>query len=145
MGSFKLGKMTLRSLFGKPETILYPIETKPAPAGLKGHIDNDIALCILCGICEKTCPAGALTVSKPDGTWAIDRFRCVQCGACTRACPKACLTMLPDYQKPSADMYVDMLAKPQESEEELQAKEARKKAKLEAAMKARQQEQDAVL
>ena len=36
MGGFKLGKMTLGSLFKKPETVLYPVEKKEAPAGLKG-------------------------------------------------------------------------------------------------------------
>ena len=28
MGSFKLGKMTLGGLFKKPETLLYPVQTK---------------------------------------------------------------------------------------------------------------------
>ena len=79
MGSFKLGGMTFGSLFKKPETVLYPFEQKPAPAGLKGHIENDASACILCG------------------TWAIDPFRCVQCGTCVRVCPKHCLTMDPAY------------------------------------------------
>ncbi len=95
MGSFKLGGMTFGSLFKKPETLLYPLETKPAPVGLKGHIVNEVELCILCGICQKTCPAGALTVEKKERTWSIDPFRCVQCGACVRACPKDCLSMDP--------------------------------------------------
>lgn len=140
MGSFKLGKMTLRSLFSEPETIQYPTVSKTPPAGLKGHIANDMAVCILCGICERTCPAGALTVDKKAGTWTIDRFKCVQCGACTRACPKTCLEMQPEYQKPLTSMAAETLHKPEESEEEKAAKEAAKKAKLEAAMKAKQQE-----
>ena len=97
MDSFKLGGMTLGSLFKKPETLLYPFETKPAPAGLKGHIAIDAADCILCGICAKTCPADAIVVEKKDRTWSIDPFRCVQCGSCVRACPKACLSMDPAY------------------------------------------------
>ena len=51
MGSFKLGKMTLKSLFGKPETIQYPVEQKTPPPGLKGHVTNNVDACILCGIC----------------------------------------------------------------------------------------------
>lgn len=97
MGSFKLGKMTLRSVFKKPETVCYPLEKKPQPEGLKGHVANDMGVCILCGICMKACPAGALAVDKKEGTWSIDRFKCVQCGACVRDCPKNCLTMEPDY------------------------------------------------
>ncbi|MCR5582373.1 MAG: 4Fe-4S dicluster domain-containing protein [Eggerthellaceae bacterium] len=137
MGSFKLGKMTLGSLFKKPETLLYPFETKPAPAGLKGHIENNMKVCILCGICQKACPAHSITVDKKAGTWAIDHFGCVQCGSCVRACPKSCLTMLPTYQKPTRAMAPEVFTKPEESEEEKAAKEAAKKAKLEAAMKAK--------
>lgn len=123
MGSFKLGGMTLKSIFSKPETILYPIEQKPAPEGLKGHITNDIDVCILCGICERTCPAGVLKVSKPDSTWTIDPFGCVQCGSCVRACPKDCLVMEPSYQKPLAQKMFITLTKPAE-EEAPAAKEA---------------------
>lgn len=97
MGSFKLGGMTFGSLFKKPETLLYPFETKPAPAGLKGHIALDADRCILCGICAKTCPADAIVVEKKERTWSIDPFRCVQCGSCVRACPKTCLVMDPSY------------------------------------------------
>lgn len=50
MGSFKLGKMTLGGLFKKPETLMYPVETKTPPAGLKGHVVNDVDRCILCGL-----------------------------------------------------------------------------------------------
>ena len=64
MGSFKLGGMTFGSLFKKPETVLYPFEQKPAPAGLKGHIENDASACILCGICAKSCPADAIAAEK---------------------------------------------------------------------------------
>ncbi|MEE0706127.1 MAG: 4Fe-4S dicluster domain-containing protein, partial [Adlercreutzia sp.] len=77
--------------------ILYPFEQKPAPAGLKGHVANDAARCILCGICQKCCPADAIVVEKKERTWSIDPFRCVQCGSCVRQCPKHCLTMEPTY------------------------------------------------
>ena len=56
MGSFKLGKMTLRSLFGKPETVMYPLEKRDIPAGHRGTVEIDMAKCILCGICVKRCP-----------------------------------------------------------------------------------------
>ena len=61
MGGFKLGKMTLGSLFKKPETVCYPAEKKEAPAGLKGHIVNDVSVCIVCGICQRRCPCAAIT------------------------------------------------------------------------------------
>lgn len=138
MGSFKLGTMTLKSIFKKPETILYPVMEKSAPDGLKGHIDNDMDVCILCGICQKTCPANAIRVEKADKLWAINRFSCVQCGACTRACPKNCLSMAPTYQKPIAAMQEDVFYKPEESAEDKAAKEAEKAARIEAAKKAKE-------
>ena len=137
MGSFKLGKMTLKSLFGKPETVCYPVQEKPVPAGRRGQIENDMEACILCGVCVKACPAGVLSVDKKEGTWSINRFGCVQCNSCVRVCPKKCLSCSTDFVKPSAEQYITTLTKPEESEEEKAAKEAAKQAKIEAAMKAK--------
>ncbi len=113
MGGFKLGKMTLGSLFKKPETVCYPAEKKEAPAGLKGHIVNDVSVCIVCGICQRRCPCAAITVSKPDRTWTIDKFRCVQCGTCVLECPKHCLHMEPGWPAPSKKMYTETVSVPE--------------------------------
>lgn len=113
MGGFKLGKMTLGSMFKKPETVQYPFQKKEPPAGLKGHVVNDTDSCILCGICQKRCPCSAITVDKPARTWSIDRFRCVQCGTCIRECPKSCLTMAPEYAPPAAQKSVDVFEVPE--------------------------------
>ncbi len=42
--------------------------------------------CIGCRMCERNCPAGAITVEnkKPD----IDRDVCIACGMCVVKCPK---------------------------------------------------------
>ena len=102
MGGFRLGGMTFASLFKKPSTLRYPFETKPAPPGLKGHIAIDENLCILCGMCQRTCPSDSIIVKKPERIWTIDPYSCVQCGSCVRACPKSCLVMLPSYPPPTA-------------------------------------------
>lgn len=112
MGTLKLGGMTLRSLFKKPETTRYPFEKKTPPPGLKGHIVNDVAGCILCGMCARTCPTDAEVVDKKASTWSIDRFRCVQCGSCIRACPKQCLSMDPAYAPVATSKHVDVFAVP---------------------------------
>ncbi len=95
MGSFHLGAMTLRSLFKKPETLCYPAQTKTPYAGQKGHIVNDVAGCILCAKCQKTCPCHCITVDKAARTWTIQPYMCVQCGSCVAACPTHCLSMDP--------------------------------------------------
>ena len=97
MGVFNLGKMTLGSLGKKPETVLYPLETKPQPEGLKGHISIDAEACILCGMCERSCPTSCITVDKGARTWTINRYSCIQCGYCVTVCPKECLHMQPGY------------------------------------------------
>ena len=93
MGGFKLGKMTLSSIFKKPETVQYPVQTKEAPAGLKGHIAIEIDNCIFCSMCAKACPTNAIVVNRDERTWSIDYLQCVQCFNCTFACRKDCLHM----------------------------------------------------
>ncbi len=113
MGGFKLGGMTFRGLFKEPETIQYPAQQKPAPAGLKGHVVIDVQKCILCGICQKRCPCDAIAVNKPERTWTINRFACVQCGSCVRECPKTCLVMEPTYAPPSTSKHLDSFEVPE--------------------------------
>lgn len=135
MGSFKLGRMTLRSLFKKPETVLYPVEKRYEPEGLKGHIAVDIKKCTMCGVCQKRCPTGAITVDKEAGTWTINRFDCIQCRTCVRDCSFDCLTMEPGYQKPATEKFSATETKPEPTEEEL-AEKARKEAEKAARVKA---------
>lgn len=140
MGSFKLGRMTLRSLFKKPETVLYPVEKRYEPEGLKGHIAVDIKKCTMCGVCQKRCPTGAITVDKEAGTWTINRFDCIQCRTCVRDCSFDCLTMEPGYQKPATEKFSATETKPEPTEEELAEKarkEAEKAARVKAALEAK--------
>lgn len=140
MGGFKLGKMTLRSLFKKPETVRYPFEEPEHPQEMKGLISFDASDCIYCGICQKRCPTNAITVNKEDGTWSIDRFACIQCRTCVRECPKSCLAMEPVLVHPSTEKSVETFAKPEPTEEEkaaAAAKEAEKAARVKAALEAK--------
>ena len=93
--------------------MLYPVEKKEAPAGLKGHIVNDVDVCILCGICQRRCPCAAIVVEKPNRKWTIDTFRCVQCGTCVLECPKHCLSMEPGWPAPSKEMYIESVDVPE--------------------------------
>ena len=94
MGFFKLGTMTVGSVFKKPETLKYPFETKEPYAKQKGVIVNAKPTeCTLCGICEKRCPANAIKVDREKRTWAINHLWCIQCDYCEQGCPKKCLVM----------------------------------------------------
>lgn len=45
--------------------------------------------CIGCGICQKNCPSGAITVTDFNAT--IDQENCTHCGICAEKCPKKCI------------------------------------------------------
>jgi dissimilatory sulfite reductase (desulfoviridin) alpha/beta subunit len=48
-------------------------------------IDWDKDLCIDCGVCEKACRSGAITIA--DGEITVDEDKCNNCGRCVTACP----------------------------------------------------------
>ena len=115
MGSFKLGKMTMRSLFHKPTTVKYPYEKRDLERmfpDLRGHVQCDIDTCILCGICSRACPVGAIAVDRKGGTWEIDPYRCVQCASCVHECPKKCLSMSTECAPATTELSVTTLHKP---------------------------------
>lgn len=41
--------------------------------------------CIMCGVCEKTCREGAITIQ--DGNITLDEQKCNNCGRCVKSCP----------------------------------------------------------
>jgi len=115
----KITGMTLKNMVSKPVTHRYPFEPQVYTERTRGHIENDMEKCILCGICEKACPAIALSVDKEAGTWTINRFSCVQCMACVRSCPprNQSLTMRPEYAPPATSISSETFTKPEAAEE----------------------------
>ena len=50
----------------------------------------DMARCVACGVCENTCPLGAVKVRR--GCYAaVEAERCVGCGKCAKLCPVGCI------------------------------------------------------
>lgn len=116
MGFFKLGSMTLSSVFKKPETLKYPYKKKKPYTMQKGTIVNDkINDCTLCSICQKRCPTSAIMVDRENRTWSIDHFKCIQCGYCQSSCPKKCITMKTDIPKISIDKKLNTIKIPEQS------------------------------
>jgi dihydroorotate dehydrogenase/Pyruvate/2-oxoacid:ferredoxin oxidoreductase delta subunit len=47
----------------------------------------DLDKCTRCGLCEKSCVYGAITVKKSEDLFAIDANECEACGMCISVCP----------------------------------------------------------
>ena len=105
----------LKNLFTSSATTKYPAVPKEYPERTRGHIEIDFDDCILCGLCMRSCPPGAIKVNKDmaakKGSWSIDRFDCIQCGYCASKCPKKCLHIVPGYQEPDYSKHVFSLEK----------------------------------
>ena len=92
--------VTLRNLFVKKFTLMYPEEKTPQSPRFRGlhalrSYPNGKERCIACKLCEAVCPALAITIESnvaEDGTrrttrYDIDLFKCIYCGFCEEACP----------------------------------------------------------
>ena len=104
MGQFlPFTKQVIKNLFSEPATTQYPFVAREYPERTRGHVDIDKDNCILCGMCMRSCPPGAINVDRAGKTWTINRFDCVQCGYCVEKCPKKCLSITPGYQEPGPE------------------------------------------
>lgn len=105
-------KIALKNLFSKPVTTSYPVEPKTYPERTRGHVEISIDDCILCGLCMRSCPPGAIQVKRQESEWTINRFDCIQCGYCVEKCPKKCLSIVPGYTIPEPEKSVTVVTKP---------------------------------
>lgn len=55
-------------------------------------INIDVNTCILCGICQVSCPFSVINVDKNSSSWTIHRDHCIMCGKCIEVCPKESLS-----------------------------------------------------
>lgn len=100
--------VAIKNLFSKPSTRKYPSYKRKDFVGQRGKISIDIDNCIYCGMCSRKCPVGAITVSRNERTWSINRFRCVNCSYCVESCPKKCLVCETTYTPPAYEKSVDI-------------------------------------
>ncbi|MDR1815416.1 MAG: 4Fe-4S dicluster domain-containing protein [Clostridiales Family XIII bacterium] len=121
MAGLKIGKMVMRSLFGKPATLMYPVVPREWKERTRGRIEIEIENCIFCGICSRKCPTDAITVDRGAGTWTIRRMGCIQCSCCVETCPKGCLTNVAGYTTPDVIKIEDTFTKPEEAPKEAAA------------------------
>ena len=91
--SLIIGHLTVfKHAFKKRVTLEYP-EIKPALNDkFRGKHTFDINKCKACGMCQKVCPANAITLE--DGKPVIDPEKCIHCNKCIGACPNGTISRL---------------------------------------------------
>jgi len=99
MSFFAIAKTLIKSFFRKPSTVAYPFGPREYYKGTRGAVAIVVDQCIFCGICQKKCPTGAITINRNDKTWTITRARCISCAACVEVCPKKCLSLNNKYNE----------------------------------------------
>ena len=142
MAIVSFNRTVLHNLISKPKT--RKVE-KEYPEGTRGHVENNMDLCILCGLCSIKCPTHAITVDKTEKTWSIRPMSCIQCRCCVDNCPKKSLSMGLRFQEPGSEKITKTF---KQSEKAIAAQEALMKAAKEraaaaAAAKAAQAQQAA--
>jgi len=53
----------------------------------------DEEVCSGCGLCEKMCPYGALSLNSLERVMTVNRVLCKGCGACAGACPSGAISL----------------------------------------------------
>lgn len=84
---------SLRNLFSRPATRLYPQTTRPPFEGARGQLELDIEACNYCGLCARRCPTVALCVTRDEGKVELDDMRCISCGICVEVCTRNAMGM----------------------------------------------------
>lgn len=124
--------VTIRNFFQPVVTMQYPMETVPMSARFRGHIElvsdeAGNAKCVACGMCQKACPSGCITVEgkkREDGgkgkivsSYRLDFTRCSLCGSCVESCKFDAITFSKDYNLAGTrkeDFVFDLLQRLQE-------------------------------
>ena len=106
--------ITLRYLFKRKVTVLYPEEKIPVRWGYRGlhrlnkdHRGN--VKCVACFMCSTICPAECIEIvagEAPFGdyrekypvSFRIDELECIFCGMCEEACPELAIQLTPTYE-----------------------------------------------
>lgn len=116
-------KITGKYFFEPVVTVQYPYETLTMPPRFRGHIelvgDEETGLpkCVVCGMCQKACPSGCITLdgAKPEGgkkkeltSYRLDFTKCSLCGLCVESCKFGAIDFSKDYNLagPSKEAYI---------------------------------------
>ena len=121
-------KITITEMFKPVVTLQYPHESLKMTPRYRGHIElikDEVeggSKCIVCGMCQRACPSGCITVAgeKPEGAkrkvltqYILDFTKCSLCGLCVESCKPAAIDFSKEYNLagPSKEAYIYDLLK----------------------------------
>lgn len=99
----KMFGLVIKSLFKKSACDMYPFKQPKTYDTTRGAVEIDAPRCILCTMCARKCPTGAIEVDRNGRTWKIDRLKCILCNACVECCPPKCLSMAKAHMAPQTE------------------------------------------
>jgi NADH-quinone oxidoreductase subunit I len=116
IGLVKGLRVTLKALFKKPVTVMWPDEKELLVPRARGVIALDIDNCTSCMLCARECPDWCIYIEahkveiqpdKPGGRvrtrnildrFDIDYALCMYCGICVEVCPFDALYWSPEHE-----------------------------------------------
>ena len=108
--------VTLRNLFRKPVTQMYPEQPRPYPDRFRGVLalvydkETGEEACIGCRLCEYICPPQVIKVEMLKGekrnyakTFSLELYACEFCELCVQVCPTDAIVMLKTFDVATSD------------------------------------------
>ena len=90
-----------KNLLSKPYTSNYPFTPYEHFPGMRADVTFDGTKCILCELCQRSCPADCIIIHKEEEQVEYLNTQCIRCGYCVRVCPTNAISQNEVYTKPS--------------------------------------------
>jgi formate hydrogenlyase subunit 6/NADH:ubiquinone oxidoreductase subunit I len=99
----KILQNIIQNAISKPYTSDYPFTPYQHFPGTRADVTFDGTKCILCGLCQKSCPADCIIIHKEETKIEYLNTQCIRCGHCVRLCPTNAISQNEVYTKPSME------------------------------------------
>lgn len=99
----KILENLIKNAFSPVYTSKYPFTPYQHFPGTRADVTFDGAKCILCGLCQRSCPAECILIHKEEEKVEYLNTQCIRCGYCVRVCPTNAISQNEVYTKPARE------------------------------------------